>query len=53
MFIFDSHLSSVFILYSNIEVGASQSHGARAPGASGLDYVAAFSSRGPTYDGTL
>jgi len=35
---------------NTLAVGASQSHGTRAPGASGLDYVAAFSSRGPTYD---
>ena len=35
-----------------ILVGASQSHGDRlAPNAKGMDYLAAFSSRGPTYDG--
>ena len=33
-------------------VGATQSHGDRiAKGANGVDYIAAFSSRGPTYDG--
>ena len=35
-------------------VGANQSHGDRiASGAKGVDYIAAFSSRGPTYDGKV
>lgn len=35
-------------------VGASQSHGKRIPvGAKGVDHLAAFSSRGPTYDGRM
>ena len=35
-------------------VGASQSDGKRLfTGAKGKDYIAAFSSRGPTYDGKL
>ena len=38
--------------FSLNKVGASQSHGDRlASGAKGMDYIAAFSSRGPTYDG--
>ena len=36
------------------KVGASQSHGDRvASGAHGKDYLAAFSSRGPTFDGRM
>ena len=36
----------------SLVVGANQSHGERiAPGAKGMDFIAAFSSRGPTYDG--
>lgn len=35
-------------------VGASQSHGQRlTPGDNGIDYLAAFSSRGPTFDGRM
>jgi len=36
---------------NTLAVGASQSHGDRiAPGAMGIEYMAAFSSRGPTFD---
>eukprot|EP00551_Chaetoceros_affinis_P000335 CAMPEP_0203633872 /NCGR_PEP_ID=MMETSP0088-20131115/943_1 /ASSEMBLY_ACC=CAM_ASM_001087 /TAXON_ID=426623 /ORGANISM="Chaetoceros affinis, Strain CCMP159" /LENGTH=523 /DNA_ID=CAMNT_0050487345 /DNA_START=23 /DNA_END=1594 /DNA_ORIENTATION=+ len=39
---------------NTLAVGASQSHGDRIPaGAKGLEYLAAFSSRGPTYDGRM
>ena len=41
-------------IVSFFTVGASQSHGKRlSAGDKGLDYLAAFSSRGPTYDGKL
>ena len=41
-------------IVSFFTVGASQSHGKRlSAGDKGLDYLAAFSSRGPTHDGKM